>query len=160
MRVKILHERAVLREAINDLLTSEKGSRRVRIMCSDVRDTQINSRKLFKILANLLAHGVEVVIIIGMGSKPEKLENRHFYEKLIDRGALIHHNRRLHVKTILLESRGKKDVIIMSANITPTALYENYEMGVLLTDVEDYIYTEVSSYFNKILKLSSTGAAI
>lgn len=88
--------------------------------------------------------------------KMEKVEK--LFRSLASRNAKIFRQRRIHAKIVVVESTQDKVALVMSANITPSGLGRNLEVGVFFDD-QNCINT-LDKYIEGIIDLRSTEAYV
>lgn len=144
-----------LRQGVYRILSLERDPRRVRLLTLNFSDFELfRGLTLGQIIKRLARKGVKTTVVVG--SKP-KIGGKNyqdladFYEELLDEGVEIYYNDRVHAKVILAEGGKENSALIMSANLTMTGLSYNYEMGVLLSPLEDGEYESLRNYTNDIV---------
>jgi len=90
-----------------------------------------------------------------VGGLPKKEKDRKFFLKLLDRGAKIYYNKRVHVKLIIVNRRSHQEVLLMTANLTRTGLYRNHEAGILISSDRNF-YNKAEKFIIEILKSPAT----
>lgn len=151
------------RLAIWDLLRTRP--RLTRILALNMHDVDlVENVTLREAIRKLLDARLTVTIVIGerlTNSKDEEERKRlekivEFLKDLSDRGANVYVQRSLHAKLIFTEEAKEADALITSANFTPTALWENYEAGVKLHDLDIPSLRKLRDFTNRIIGLRST----
>lgn len=137
MSFKILLPKDEHRGAVFDLLNSP--SFRVQILCHHVYDTPVErGLMLSRLLQRLLSTRRRLVLVIGQHPSEvqparTRLEVIAFLKDLVERGARVYLKRGLHAKLLRAEGDTIR-VIITSANLSRTALHQNDELGVYMSD--------------------------
>lgn len=135
-----------IRESIYNLL--KKPLTRVRILSLNIHEVYLTDGTILgKMLERLLSADVRVTIVVGEYPKDEKVIS--FFKRLIEWGARIYYNSRVHAKTVLAEGENV-ETIIMSANITPTGLHGKYEIGVHFP-ISGINYDKIRDYVTGII---------
>jgi len=119
----------------------------------NLRDVNICGQKLSRIIQHLLTKGTRVTIVVG--ELPEKEKDKKFFIRLLNGGAKIYYNKRVHVKLILIDRRSYQEVLLMTANLTKTGLYRNYEAGILISRNRNF-YNKAERFVKEILKSPTT----
>lgn len=105
---------------------------------------------------NLLVNaGVTVTILIGGRKKKFSREEKLFLKDLSERGVNIFYHNRAHAKLILVNSNQEKLALITSANFTHTALYVNWEIGVMCFNITEDIYDKFDEYISRMLNIAT-----
>jgi len=159
MRVKIVATSEQHREVIARLLRSE--SRRIRMAFLHIYDEDllIDGIRLSRLLSRQLAANTKLTIIIGQLPADEKKreEVRSFLIGLEERGARVWINSAVHAKVLVVERQdGEPQILISSANLSRTALYHNYELGIEIDKPEETLLYGVRDFFNGILGAKQT----
>jgi phosphatidylserine/phosphatidylglycerophosphate/cardiolipin synthase-like enzyme len=137
-----------LREAVKDILSREKNYWRIRILTLNFSDVELSSTTLREIIKRHRNKGAKITVVVG--SKPEE-KDKDFYEELLDEGVEIFFNDKVHAKVILAEEKSKASALIMSANLTRSGLYYNYEAGVLVPSLKRKDYNNLREYTSNII---------
>jgi len=145
-----------LRESLGEILSLEKHPWRVRMLTLNFSDFELfRGITLREIIKRLARRGVITTIVVG--SKPSKKdttsyeEQIRFYEELLDEGVEIYYNDKVHAKVILAEGKTENSALIMSANLTKSGLFYNYEAGVFLSPLKDEDYKSLRNYTSDIV---------
>ena len=154
-----------MNDAIRDLLSYERRPREVRIICPIVTDPEICDGNTFLKIIKRLSQ-VEDIIISLITCKPiARSRASEFVKKEVKKRldviqALEDMKIRvfqwpstdLHAKIILTQSKDDKLALVTSANITPTALNRNIEVGICFKNERDDIYDAIYKYITELLK--------
>lgn len=159
MRVKIVSTSEQHREVITRLLRSE--SRRIRMAFLHIYDEDLllDGTRLSRLLSRQLAADTKLTIIIGAlpGDEEKREEVISFLRGLEEQGARVWVNSDVHAKVLVVERRdGEPQILISSANLSQTALYHNYGLGVEIDELEETLYIRVRDFFNGILGAKQT----
>ena len=106
-------------------------------------DGEMLSKKINKLIK---FKDARVTLVVNRDFLEEDKVEIELLERLEDMGVKIHCKRNLHAKTILLESRTDKCVLIMSANLTPTGLGTQNEIGVYFLNELDCVHNKIYDY--------------
>ena len=157
MAVKCLFQRDEIRDAIRNTLDVRRRAFDVRIMTMNLGDFNLkkDSDPFLRKINLLVNAGVTVTILIGGREKRFSDEERRFLKELSERGVNIFYDYRAHAKLILVNSNQEKLALITSANFTHTALYVNWEIGVVYFNIREDIYKMFDEYINEKLDMAT-----
>lgn len=157
MAVKCLFQRDEIRDAIRNTLDVRRRAFDVRIMTMNLRNVNLkkDSASLLSKIKELRRAEVVVTILIGGREKRFSDEERRFLKELSERGVNIFYDYRAHAKLILVNSNQEKLALITSANFTHTALYVNWEIGVVYFNIREDIYKMFDEYINEKLDMAT-----
>ncbi len=152
MVISAVYDREI-RDIVGKLLAYQRDSPiHVRIITPIIHDTKLSDGEMLsgKILKLIKFKDAMVTLLVN----PRFIKKREEIEllgKFEDMGVKIHLKRDLHAKTILLESRSDKGVLVSSANLTPSGLGSQQEIGVYLLNELVHIYERVYDYTTRLL---------
>lgn len=153
MVIEALCDRQI-RDVVGRLLAYQRDAPiHVRIVSPFIRDAKLSDGEMLSEKINKLIKfkGATVTLIINPNTLKKK-DALELLEKLEEMGVRIHCKKDLHAKTILLESKKDKGVLITSANLTSSGLGSNKEIGVyFLNELED-VYKKIYAYVTDMLK--------
>ena len=132
-----------------------KRPKRIRIMSLNFHDTELDGgRTLSQELKEMLVRHAVVTIIVGEDPEEMELKDIEFLQELMDFGANVYHHPRVHAKLFLLQGRNDEvEVVITSANFTPTGLHKNFELGCYFADMTLKHSKIVNNFFEYLLSL-------
>lgn len=142
-------------------LLLEQSTGRVRVCALNVHDFNIPPATLSMRLRRLLGQGATVSLVLGQSpaliTDPKlRFEVKKFLLRLLEQGARIYWNHNLHAKVVVGEPPkgvpGNKCAIVSSANLTHTAFFKNYELGVYFEN-ESHI-DQIQDFLSLVLRRS------
>jgi phosphatidylserine/phosphatidylglycerophosphate/cardiolipin synthase-like enzyme len=155
MVIEALCDRQI-RDVVGRLLAYQRDAPiHVRIVSPFIRDVKLSDGEMLSQKINKLIKfkGATVTLIINPNTLKKKDKNEiGLLEKLEEIGVRIHCKKNLHAKTILLESRTDKGILITSANFTPSGLGSQKEIGVYFLNELDDVYNKIYDYVTNMLK--------
>jgi phosphatidylserine/phosphatidylglycerophosphate/cardiolipin synthase-like enzyme len=153
MVVEAIHDRQI-RDVVGKLLAYQRDAPiHIRIVSPIIHDTELSDGDMLSQKINRLIKFKDArVTLIVSKKREEDPEEEELLRKLEDIGVKVHHKKELHAKTILLDSRRDKAVLITSANLTPTGLGYQKEIGVYFLNQLNHIYEEIYRYVTHLLK--------
>lgn len=157
MVVQAVYDREI-RDVVGKLLAYQRDAPiRVRIVTPLIHETALSDGKMLSAKINKLIKFKDARITLLVN--PDFMKSSEEIELLgrfEDMGVKIHCKRDLHAKTILLEGRKDKGILITSANLTPSGLGSQQEIGVYILNELDHIYDRINNYATKLLKETNT----
>lgn len=153
MVVQAVYDREI-RDVAGKLLAYQRDAPiRVRIMTPLIHETVLSDGQKLSAKINKLIKfkGARITLLVNphFMKSAEEIELLGRFE---DMGVKIHCKRDLHAKAILLESRKDKGILITSANLTPSGLGSQQEIGVYILNELNRIYDKINNYTTKLLK--------
>ena len=157
MAVKCLFQRDEIRDAIRNTLDVRRRAFDIRIMTMNLGDFNLkkDSDPFLRKINLLVSTGVTVTILIGGREERFSDRERMFLKELYERGVNIFYDYRAHTKLILVNSNQEKLALITSANFTHTALYVNWEIGVMCFNITEDIYDKFDEYISRRLNIAT-----
>jgi len=153
MVVEAVYDRQI-RDAVGKLLAYQRDAPiHIRIVSPIIHDTELSDGYMLSQKINRLIKFKDARITLIVNKKREEdPQEEELLQKLEDIGVKVHRKKELHVKTILLDSRRDKAVLITSANLTPTGLGLQKEIGVYFLNQLNHIYEKIYRYVTHLLK--------
>lgn len=125
----------------------------VRIVTPWIHDTKLSDRMLSEKIMRLIKFKSASITLLVNPKRMQRQEEVELLEKFEAMGVKVHYKRNLHAKLILLDSRGDKAVLVTSANLTPSGLETEKEVGVyFLNEQEENVYRKLDDYVTHLLK--------
>src|SRR5205809_581750 len=130
LEAELLDDRGKIVDAIRKVLDAGGRPTVVRILTHDLSALDLDGTSLLHKLRMLTASGVTVTLVFGARFDRMKLGQREHLKELVQANVKVFHNKRMHAKLILIETAEGGQAILGSANLTPTAMTENYEIAI------------------------------
>lgn len=145
---------AQIGEAVRKLLAYQRDAPiHIRIASPIIHEVQLpDGEKLSDKLKKLIKYKNARITLIINPKLLKKGEAINLLNTLEDIGVRIHCKRDLHAKTILLDSKRDKGFLITSANLTPSGLSKQREIGLYSLNDLDNIFQSLHLYVSKLLK--------
>jgi len=155
MVIEALYDRQI-RDVVGKLLAYQRNAPiHIRIVSPIIHDVELSDGEMLskKIIKLIKFKDAKVTLVIN----PKMLKKKdkdviELLERLDEMGVKIHCKKDLHAKTILLESREDRGVLVASANLTPSGLGSNKEIGVYFLNELDDVYDKIYDYVTDMLK--------
>ncbi|MEM3612658.1 MAG: phospholipase D-like domain-containing protein [Candidatus Bathyarchaeia archaeon] len=161
MVIEALCDRQI-RDVVGRLLAYQRDAPiHVRIVSPIIRDVKLSDGEMLSKKINKLIKFKDAKVTLVINPKMLNKKDKNvieLLERLEEMGVRVHCKRNLHAKTILLESRKDKGVLIASANLTPSGLGSNKELGVYFLNELDDVYNKIYDYVTDMLKETNVSA--
>jgi phosphatidylserine/phosphatidylglycerophosphate/cardiolipin synthase-like enzyme len=153
MVVEAIYDRQI-RDIVGKLLAYQRDAPiHVRILSPIIHETELSdgeklSEKIKKLIKFKDAR-VTLLVNSDFMKNEKEIELLRVFE---DMGVRIHCKKDLHAKAILLDSKRDKGILVTSANLTPTGLGKQNEIGIYILNDLDHVFKKIYDYVTNLLK--------